>query len=318
MSNFGMDFSKLLGQLDKVAPKTYANDEDSGEYWKLTKDKDGCASAIIRFLPNKDIDDFPFVRIWNHGFFNKVGDKKRWYIETSLSTIGETDYVAEVNRELWNSEIEANKEIAKRQKRKLQYISNILVIKDALAPDNEGKVFKFKYGQKIFDKIVAAAKPTAEEGFDEVSEPINAFSPLEGADFLLKQTIVQEFPNYDTSKFSTKKPLFKGDEDQIAAVMEKLYDINIDVSAAKMKSYDELKKKYLWVMNVKEQNTATDKAVEKELDSLAKEAKAEEKTVTESKPKAEKAVKKEPPIPTASTASGDDDDEEFFKSLIND
>lgn len=322
MSNFGMDFSKLLGQLDKVAPKTFANDEDAKDYWKQTKDKDGNASSVIRFLPNKDIDDFPFVRTWSHGFFNKVGDKKRWYIETSLSTIGETDYIAEVNRELWNTEIEENKKIAKNQKRKLSYISNILVIKDALAPENEGKVFKFKYGQKIFDKIVAAAKPEAVEGFDDIAEPINAFSPINGADFLLVQTVVQEFPNYDGSKFSSKKPLFKGDEDKIAEVMDKLFDLNVEVSPAKMKSYDELKKKYLWVMNIQEKKSETgDKAVDEELDKLSKIAKSEtpaKSTPKEDKPTPAKSTPKEPPVPVSSASDDEDDDAAFFSSLIND
>jgi hypothetical protein len=314
-----MNFSKLLGQLDQVAKKGgFTKDEEDTTYWRLDKDKAGNGEAVIHFLPNSDPDDFPFVRRWSHGFKNKVGDKFRWYIETSLSTIGEVDYVAEVNQELYNSQTEENKAIAKNQKRKLSYISNILVIKDPNRPENEGRVFKFAFGQKIFDKIVSAAKPpeVLDEDADPV-EPINAFDPYEGANFNLKMAQVDGFPNYDKSTFSSKRPMLKGDEDKIKEVLSKCYDLNIEVSREKMKSYDELKKRYLWVMGLSTPAANKDKPAARtdeddELDKLAKSAQSEK---VKTAPKAEeKAKPKATPAPSVS----DDDDDEFLKSLIND
>jgi gp32 DNA binding protein like len=319
-----MDFSKLLGQLDSVTTKKYDNDDKNAlEFWKMTRDKAGNASALIHFLPNKTIEDFPFVRLWTHAFKNKVNDKDRWYIENSLSTIGEVDYIGEVNRELYNSGVEENKKIAQNQKRKLNYISNILVIKDTGNPENNGKVFKFKYGQKIFDKIVAAAKPdVAEDGLeDEPATPINAFDPISGADFLIKQSVVANFPNYDASKFSSQKPMCGGDEDKIQEVLAQCYDLSLEVAPDRFKSYEELKKKFLWVMGQEAPRTGQGKAqskskvddTEDELDALAALAKEEPK---KEKVKAEpKVEKKSPPLPVA-TDDGDDDDA-YFASLLS-
>jgi hypothetical protein len=312
-----MDFSKLLGQLDSVGKKTYDDDKHALEFWKMTKDKAGNASAIIHFLPNKTIEDFPFTRLWTHAFKNKVNDKDRWYIENSLSTIGEVDYIGEVNRELYNSGIEENKKIAQNQKRKLNYISNILVIKDTGNPENNGKVFKFKYGQKIFDKIVAAAKPdVAEDGLDdEPANPINAFDPYTGADFLIKQSVVAGFPNYDASKFSSQKVMCGGDEDRIKEILAQCYDLSLEVAADRFKSYDELKKKFLWVMGQEAPKAAAKakKVEDDELDELAELAK-EEKPAPKATPK---PTPKAPPMPVASAAD-DDEDAAYFASLLDD
>lgn len=315
MAKFGMDFSKLLGQLDQVTRKTYDDSNESTGYWRLTKDAAGNASATIRFLPNKDVGDFPFVRLWTHSFKNKIGDKFRWYIENSLSTIGEMDYIATVNRELYNTGLEDNIKIAKGQKRKLNYISNILVVKDHAAPENEGKVFKFKYGQKIFDKILAAAKPSPTD-LDENDEPIlpmNAFSPTEGANFQLKQTIVADFPNYDSSRFIGAKALCGGDEDQIQAILDQCFDLNLEVAPDKFKSAEELEKKYRWVMGETVQKTKTQasKEVDAELDAL-------QKIASDDTPKqTEKPKKPAPVIPSATDAGSEfDNDDDFFKSLI--
>lgn len=307
MSNFGMDFTKLLGQLESVNTKKSYDDEEK-DFWKLTKDKDGNGEAIIRFLPNKTIDEFPFVRLYTHAFKNTSNN--RWYIERSLSTIDQQDYIAEVNRELWNTGVEANKKIVQARKRKLNYIANIMVVKDTAHPENEGKVFKFKFGQKIFDKIVAAAKPEPvmdEDGNEETPDPINAFSPLEGANFVLKQTIVERFPNYDKSTFLKRKPLFNGDEDKIQEVMDKLHELSEEVAPSKFKSYDELKKKFLWVMG--EEGAPTK--------SSGKAAKSEEDDDIPTPPK--KATKVEKPAAEVPKASaGDDEDDDFFRSLVSD
>jgi hypothetical protein len=312
MATSGMSFANLLSQIDKVTTKKTYDNDDAG-YWKPARDKAGNGSATIRFLPNKDIDDFPFVRLWSHSFKNP--ENGRWYIENSLSTIGQKDYISEVNSELWNTGLEENKAITRLQKRKLSYISNVLVIKDPANPENEGKVFKFKFGMKIFDKIVAAAKPDpAAAELDEDDNPIeqvpiNAYSPEEGANFMLKITQVAGFPNYDSSSFSKQRALFNGDETKVAEVLEKCFDLNLEVSPDKFKTPEELKKKFLWAtgQDDKSPKSVARKESEAELDSLAELAKAE--------PKVAKTTKKQPPMPE-SVPFDDADDSAFFASLI--
>lgn len=297
-----MDFSKLLKNIESVTAKKTFDNAGSENYWRMTKDKAGNASAVIRFLPSKDIDDVPFVRLYTHSF--KEPSTNRWYIENSLSTIGAQDAVGLANSELWNSGLEENKELARARKRKLNFISNILVIKDPEAPENEGKVFLFKYGQKIFNKIVAAAKPDEDLG----EEPINVFDPESGADFLLKQTIVAGFPNYDGSKFSSKKPITGGAK-RIQEVLDKCFDINLEVAADKFKTPEELERKFNWVLGIDKQvaaKKATAVDYDEELESLAKIAEAP----------VEKKVTKKPPMPVA-TPEDADDDEAFFKSLVS-
>lgn len=320
MSKFNMDFSKLLSQLETVNTKKTGGDENEKRFWKLTKDKDGNGSAIIRFLPNKDIEEIPFVRIYSHAFQNKANN--RWYIELSSSTIGETDYIAEVNRELWESGVDANKKIASYQKRKMQYIANILVVKDPANPENDGKVFLFKFGKTIFDKINAAANPekvTDEDGEDQTPEPVNAFSPIEGAAFNLKQTIVDGWPNFDGSSFLKKKALFNGDDDEIEKLFEGLYELREEIAPAKFKSYEDGKKRYLWVMGLSDgasNGKAKKPAAPAESDDSMDDDEPAPKPAAKPAKAAAKPARAEPPMPKA--AEGGDDDDEFFRSLAND
>jgi len=302
-----MDFSKLLQQFDTISQKkTYDNNEGDSEYWRPTPDKVGNASAVIRILPDKNIDEIPFQRKFSFAF--KDANTNRWYIEDSPSTIGLPDPVSEANRELWETEVEANKEIVRGRKRKETYTVNILVIKDTNNPEAEGGVFKYKMPKKMFAKIVAAAKPDADLG----AEPINAFDPMTGADFKLVRTIVSKFPNYDTSTFGAAKPLFGGDKKKIDAVLAKCYDLKADVAPEKFKSYDELKKKFEWVTGVSKSNGAAraqQAAQDPELDALAELAASE-------KPKATNPAKRVAAVPTPSMP--EDDDDAFFSSLVND
>lgn len=308
MSTMNMDFSKLLSQIEQVTTKTY--DDNSAEFWKPTKDKDGNAAAIIRFLPNKVISDFPFVRMWSHSF--KHPKTQQWYIENSLTTIGEQDYIGEMNQKLWNSGDDLNKKIASARKRKLSYISNILVIKDPGNPDNNGKVFKFKYGTKIFEKIVGAAKPNQDLG--EVA--INAFDPMLGADFLLKMKLVEmtfnnaqaKMPNYDESKFSSQKPIASGNEDEIQKILDQCYDLNEEIAPAKFKSYDELKKRFLHVVGDTTQAPVQQKAKTSTQDFDDGDAELAKLAEQSSEKKTSK-------VPTP-TMDDSDVDEDFFKSLI--
>jgi hypothetical protein len=301
-----MNFESLLSQIDSVTTKKKNYNEGSENYWRLTKDKAGNGSAVIRFLPNKEIEEIPFVRLYTHSF--KDPGTQRWYIENSLSTLGEQDYIADVNRELWNTGLEENKKIVSARGRKLNYISNILVIKDQENPENEGKVFKFKYGKKIFDKIVSAAKPDEDLG----EEAINVFDPEEGADFLLRMTIVANFPNYDTSKFSSRKPI-AGGKKRIDEVLSQCFRLEDEITPDKFKSKEELKKKFLWVTGAEAPKSSPAADYDQELDELTKIANTTEVKQTKVAEKTAK-TKVVPPVVQAA----DEDDSAFFQSLIDD
>lgn len=306
MSKFSLDFSKLLTQIDSVqTKKSYEADVN---LWKPTKDKSGNAAAVIRFLPSKNTDDFPFVRMYKHTF--KDAETGRWYIENSLTTIGGQDMVSTVNKELWNSGLEENKKLSSLRKRKLSYITNILVIKDLGNPENNGKVFKYAFGAKIWEKIVGAAKP--DEALGE--EPISAFDPINGADFLLKMTYNDSTKqyNYDSSKFNSKRALFDGDDDKIEEVMNQLFDIQLEIAPDKFKTEEELEKKFLWVIGQDEPAKPKVKSdADQELDDLAK--------LATEKPKAKEKTERKPvPMPAMDIDSDSDGDEAFFKNLMND
>ena len=225
---------KLLGAVQSEntsqEKKSYVDDR----LWKPVMDKTGNGFAIIRFLPAPKGEELPWAKLWNHAFQGPTG---QWYIENSLTTIGQNDPVSEHNSALWNSGVESDKEIARKQKRKLQYYSNIYVVKDSANPENEGKVFLYRYGKKIFDKIMGAMQPEFED-----ETPLNPFDFWQGADFKVKIKKVAGFWNYDSSEFAAPKPLLK-DDDALEALWKKEYSLQELVSADKFKSYDELKKR---------------------------------------------------------------------------
>jgi len=200
--------------------------------WKPELDKTGNGYAVIRFLPAVDGENMPWAKLWNHAFQGPTG---QWYIENSLTTLNQNDPVSEMNSAYWNSGIESDKEIARRQKRKLQYYSNIYVVSDPKHPENEGNVFLFRYGKKIFDKIMEAMQPAFE---DEVA--INPFDFWKGANFKLKIRKVDGFWNYDKSEFEAPTALFDNDDD-IEKVWNKQYALNEFTAPTNFKSYDELK-----------------------------------------------------------------------------
>lgn len=228
--------SKINEELDKFN-KGSGNREDDNRFWKPKTDKAGNGAALIRFLPAPEGEDLPFVRLFSHAFQGPGG----WYIENSLTTLGQNDPVSEYNRDLWNTEIKANQEIVRKQKRKLSFIANILVLKDPANPENDGKVFLFKFGKKIFDKLNDLMHPQ-EDALDK-KEPVNPFCPWEGANFRLKVRKVDGYPNYDQSSFDAPSPLFDGDDQEIEALWKKEYPLKELVAPDKFKSYDELKKR---------------------------------------------------------------------------
>lgn len=229
------DFSKIAGEFEKIAnPESNTKSYVDDRIWRLEADKAGNGTATIRFLPRVEGDELPWVRIWNHGFQGPTG---KWYIENSLTSLGENDPVAELNSKLWNSGSEANKEIARKQKRRLSYIANILVVSDPKHPENEGKVFLFKFGKKIFDKIMDKARPTFED-----EKPVNVFDYWEGANFKLRMRKKDGYANYDESVFTEPAPITE-DEDALLKIAQSQYRLSEFLDRKHFKSYDELKRK---------------------------------------------------------------------------
>ena len=227
---------KLLGAVQQEnAPQEKKSYKDE-RLWKPELDKSGNGYAVLRFLPAIEGEELPWVRVFSHGF---QGPSGRWYIENSLTTLGKSDPVSDANNELWNSGSEANKELARKRKRRLNYISNILVVKDPANPENEGKTFLFKYGKKIFDKINDVMFPAFAD-----EQAINPFDFWKGANFKLKIRKVEGFTNYDKSEFEGITELFEGDDDKIEAVWKAEHALQQFVDPSNFKPYEELKKKF--------------------------------------------------------------------------
>ena len=232
------NFSRLNEELNKMT-----NGEGKGQddrFWKPELDKSGNGYAVIRFLPPSDGEDLPWVRIFNHGFQGPGG----WYIENSLTTLGKKDPVSEYNSQLWNSGIEANKDLARKQKRRLSYISNVLIIEDPKHPENEGKVFLYKYGKKIFDKINDVMNPEFED-----ESPVNPFDFWEGTNFKLKIRKVEGFTNYDKSEFAAASALLEGDDKQLEDLWKTQYKLSDFLLPENFKSYEELQTRLDKVLN---------------------------------------------------------------------
>jgi hypothetical protein len=231
--------SKLIQAADQAGggeKKSYADDR----IWKPTVDKAGNGYAILRFLPAAEGQELPWVRYWDHGFKGPTG---LWYIENSLTSIGQPDPVGELNSRLWNSGVESDKEKARDQKRRLHYVANVLVVQDPSNPMNEGKVMLYKFGKKIFDKIMDSMQP---EFADET--PVNPFDFWEGADFKLKIRNVEGYRNYDKSEFSSPAALHDGDDARLEAVYNELHDLGEFTDPKNYKTYDELKAKLARVL----------------------------------------------------------------------
>ena len=225
------DLEKLNQSIEKINNPKNNFSRDDDRFWKAELDKSGSGYAVIRFLPALNGEDMPYVRVFNHGFQGPGG----WYIENSLTTMGQKDPLAEYNSTLWNSGIEANKEIARKQKRRLTYFSNIFVVEDKANPQNEGKTFLFRYGKKIFDKISSLSNPEFED-----ETPTDVFNFWEGANFKLKIRKVDGYSNYDKSEFVTPAPLFE-DDSEMERVWGEEYSLEEFVKSDNFKTYDALK-----------------------------------------------------------------------------
>ncbi len=288
--NSKTNLEKLTQELTKLqSNQANTNNGPDERFWKPTVDKAGNGQAIIRFLPPPKGETKPYIQIWDHGFQGPGG----WYIEKSLTTIGEPDPVSELNTKLWNSGIDSDKEIVRKQKRRLHYISNIYVIRDPGNPDNEGKVFLYQYGKKIFDKITDMMKT---EFDDDVQ--VNPFDFWEGANFRLRIRMYEGYRNYDKAEFESPSAL--ADDSELEAIWNKQHSLQEFLDRKNFKTYDELKARL-------------DKA-------LGNAPQAEQ-------PQVKRAVEASPPWDeeaetttrtTSSNVDEDDEDVSFFKRLAKD
>ena len=230
----------LLGAAQKESAPQEKKSYVDERLWKPTMDKSGNGYAVIRFLPACEGEDLPWAKVWNHAFQGPTG---QWYIENSLTTLGNNDPVSEYNSKLWNSGVESDKEIARKQKRKLQYFSNIYVVSDSTNPQNEGGVFLYRFGKKIFDKVMEAMQPAFED-----ESPINPFDFWNGANFKLKLRKVDGYWNYDKSEFSAPSALLD-DDDELEGIYNKLYSLEEFTASSNFKSYEELKTRFELVLS---------------------------------------------------------------------
>ena len=285
---------KLLGAVQSEntsqEKKSYVDDR----LWKPVMDKTGNGFAIIRFLPAPMGEELPWAKLWNHAFQGPTG---QLYIENSLTTIGQNDPVSEHNSALWNSGVESDKEIARKQKRKLQYYSYIYVVKDSANPENEGKVFLYRFGKKIFDKIMETMQPAFED-----ETPVNPFDFWEGANFKLKLRKVDGYWNYDKSEFEAPSALFD-DDDKLEDLWGQEYSLSAFTDTTNFKSYDELKKRLDVVLSgTTTVGNVTDISTASSFDDSP-----EMTTVVDTK---------EEPAPTISVTEDDEDDTmSYFEKL---
>ena len=280
------DLTKKIEEMNSSPQQQQSNNSDDN-LWKPSLGKDGNGFAVIRFLPPPKGEEMPFVRIWDHGFQGPGG----WYIEKSLTTLGEKDPVSEYNTQLWNTGREEDKATARNQKRRLSFYSNIYVVKDPNNPQNEGKVFLYKYGKRIFDKLNDLMNPQFED-----EKPVNPFDFWEGTDFRLKIRKVDGYWNYDKSEFDSPGQL--ADDDALEGIWEQQYSLQDLTDPKNFKSYEELQARLNRVLNI--QDAPPPRAA----------APVEDDTPP---------FEVDPPSSAQPTASSDDDDDlAFFKSLADD
>jgi hypothetical protein len=290
---------KLRAAMESASPtegakKSYSDDR----YWKPELDKSGNGFAQIRFLPTPEGEEMPWVSYWDHGFQGPGG----WYIEKSLTTLNKQDPVSEYNTQLWNTGIEANKEIARKQKRRLHYVSNVYVVSDPKNPANEGKVFKYRYGKKIFEALKEAISPAFED-----EKAINPFDLRdEGANFKIKIRKVDGYWNYDKSEFDSTAPLFD-DENRLTDIYTQLHSLSGIIAPSEFKTYEELKEKLQRVLGT----TGTGSTAESVAQDMEEVPWSNVNT---------ESVAQEPVISSAEATSPQvekDDAMDYFKNLAN-
>ena len=305
-SKLGSLTSKLVKEVEKMSTTSGGADE---RLWKPEMDKTGNGFAVIRFLPAPEGEELPWAKMYSHAFQGPGG----WYIENSLTTIGQKDPLGEYNRELWNSGSEANKETVRKQKRKLSYYSNIYVVKDPANPANEGRVFLFKYGKKIFDKVMEAMQPEFED-----ETPINPFDFWQGANFKLKIVKKDGYWNYDKSEFGSVEPLLN-DDDALETIWKKQYSLTAITAPDQFKSYEELDRRMNMVLGKKTSPTQSRAVLEQEdeYEEYMEKNSVETKVVEEIEQSYSRT--KSPSLPTINSSDDDEDDAlSYFQRLTED
>lgn len=301
----GNGISNLLKEVEKLS--SAGNSSDDGTYWQPEVDKVGNGQAVIRFLPAAPDNEYPWVRVFSHGFKNKASGK--WFIDNCPTTLSMECPVCAANNELWNTGTKENQDIVRERKRKLHYVANILVIKDSKNPDNEGKVFKFKFGTKIFEKIKNAMQPQFED-----ETPIDPFDFWEGANFKLKICKVEGYRNYDRSEFESPSPIADSDA-EIEEIWKKEHDLKELVSESQFKSYKELEKRLNSVLGNTVAVPSAQEQAEAELDQYVDNTpRAPQRS---GQPKPSVPPRKQVEVPAIGGGS-DDDDEAYFASLLED
>jgi hypothetical protein len=296
-SNRKSSFDKLTAAAEKVAGNQSQSQGPDERFWKPTVDTAGNGSAIIRFLPAPSGEDVPFVRYWDHGFQGPGG----WYIEKSLTSIGLDDPVGEYNSKLWNSGLESDKEIARKQKRRLHYVSNILVVSDPANPQNEGKVFLYEYGKKIFDKINDLMHPAFED-----EDAVNPFDFWEGANFRLRIRKVEGYRNYDKSAFDSPSAVSNDDSD-LETIWKQEHGLAEFLDQKNFKSYEELQQKLMRVLGGLQPDS-----VAEDVPNASPAAAPVEPAWTPP------AVEAEPEAAAITVFDDDDESLDFFRKLAND
>jgi hypothetical protein len=296
-------FDSLSSDLEKLSKGNERTKDET--YWSPTVDKAGNGYAVIRFLPAPPGESSPYVRYWDHGFQGPTG---KWYIENSLTSIGQEDPVAQYNGKLWNASQDDNspeRKQARKQKRRLHFVSNIEVIKDAANPEAEGKVFKYKYGKKIFNKLNEKMNPEFED-----EQPMNPFDMWEGANFKLKIRQVEGYRNYDKSEFDEPSPL-SDDDDRLEETWKSCHSLQAVLAPDQFKSYDELKKKLDQVLGLGNEATPAHARANAQANRTAEEEDLPFDMGTQ-------AEEMSSPFETTASDDGGDDSMNFFQSLAED
>jgi len=281
--------SSMLAQAQKASGGQEKKSYEDDRFWQPQVDKAGNGYAVIRFLPAAQGEELPWIRYWDHGFKGPTG---RWYIENSLTTIGQKDPVSDLNSKLWNTGREEDKEMVRARKRRLHYVANILIISDPANPANDGQVKLFKFGKKIFDKVLDVMQPAFQD-----EKPVNPFDFWEGADFKLKIRNVEGYRNYDKSEFASPAPLFGGDDKKLESVYAKLHSLQEFLDPKNFKSYAELERKLKEVLGEAGQVLTT-----------AEQTDLDEKTEAPAPRAAAALPPRSAPAKQAESADGEDED----------
>ena len=296
------DLSKLVEQAKETAgANTTKRQSDDPRFWQPTRDKAGNGYAVIRFLPGAADAATPWIRYWDHAF---KGPSGQWYIEKSLTSIGQQDPLSELNSKMWNSGVESDKGIVRQRKRNLRYVANVLIVSDPSAPENEGQVKLYRFGKKIFDKIMDSMQPQFPD-----ETPVNPFDMWEGADFTIKIRKVEGYPNYDASSFKSPAPV-PGSDEELEALYNTQHDLNEWTDPKSYKTYEELKDRLAKVLGEAAPRPTMKQEASLEMNDTA--------PSFNSAPAPAAPMASAPPISTAEAASDEDDTMSYFAKLAAD